>query len=161
MDWISIILFLIMAVSLFYLINQQRRFSNKLNPLMNQNEQLLESIEKYVEIFNEQNVNEMINSENNELTIEAENKIKVIRDEYRLKLIKNNELSEEHEMLIDFISLTLSLLIKTPPNLREKIINEHTDNETIQKILISKLPEINDLYVPVSLLEVALSKRNN
>ena len=32
-------------------------------------------------------------------------------------------------MLIDFVTLTLSLLIKTPPNLREKLINKNTDNE--------------------------------
>ena len=42
-------------------------------------------------------------------------------------------------MLIDFISLTLSLLVKAPPSLREKIILENTDNDYIKKILISKL----------------------
>lgn len=161
MDLFMGVLLVVLIASMFYLILQQKHFSNKINPYYKQNSQLLESIEKYIEIFNEQNVNELLKPSNNELGIESRKIIKSIRDEYRLKLIKNNEVSEEHEMLIDFISLSLSLLLKTPPNLREKIIIENTDNDYIKKILISKLPEIKNLYIPVSLLEVALSKKNN
>jgi hypothetical protein len=61
-------------------------------------------------------------------------------------------------MLIDFVTLTLSLLVKTPPNLRERLIEQTTDNEMIKKILLSKLPSIEKHYIPVSLLEIAISK---
>lgn len=160
MDLIINILLLAMVGSIIYLIIQQRSFSKKLNPFFNQNSQLLESIEKYIEIFNEQNVNDLLKKENDNSSSESQNKMKKIREEYRMKLVRNNEMSEEHEMLIDFISLSLSLLIKTPPSVREKIIRENTDNEYITKILISKLPEIQNHFVPVSILEVALSKQN-
>lgn len=160
MDLIINILLLVMVGSIIYLIIQQRSFSKKLNPFFNQNSQLLESIEKYIEIFNEQNVNDLLKKENDNLSSESQNKMKKIREEYRMKLVRNNEMSEEHEMLIDFISLSLSLLIKTPPSVREKIIRENTDNEYITKILVSKLPEIQNHFVPVSILEVALSKQN-
>jgi len=62
-------------------------------------------------------------------------------------------------MLIDFVTLSLSLLIKTPPSLRKRIIDENTDNETIKKILKSKLELIENYYIPVSLLEIAISKK--
>ncbi len=82
-----------------------------------------------------------------------------IKNEYKSKLKSHdNNLTEEHEMLIDFVTLTLSLLVKTPPNLRERLIEQTTDNEMIKKILLSKLPSIEKHYIPVSLLEIAISK---
>ena len=147
---------------IIYLIFQQKKYSKNIDSLTKQNIQFLESIEKYVEIFNEQNVNELLEKNNSLDDNLANGKIKSIRDEYRLKLIaKNKELTDEHEMLIDFVTLALSLLIKTPPNLRGRLIQENTDNETIKKILVSKLPSIEKHYVPVSLLEVAISKDTN
>ena len=126
---------------------------------MEGNKSFLESIENYVEIFNEQNVNKLL--ENKSLTDEtlAIAKIDSIKKEYTSKLLKaNTTLSEEHEMLIDFVTLSLSLLIKTPPNLRGTLILENTDNEFIKKILLSKLDAIKKHYIPVSLIEIAISK---
>ena len=157
--WVILNLFIVLLI--VYLIFQQQKSSKKIDSITDQNSKFLESIEKYVEIFNEQNVNELI--EKNELIDEslANKKINTIRNEYRNKLKdKNENLNEEHEMLIDFVTLTLSLLIKTPPSLRYKLIDDNTDNEVIKKILISKLPSIEKHYIPVSLIEVAIAKDN-
>jgi hypothetical protein len=130
-----------------------------MDSLTKQNVQFLDSIEKYIEIFNEQNVNELLEKKDFKDGSLANKKIKAIRDEYRLKLIsKNEELTDEHEMLIDFVTLSLSLLVKTPPNLRKRLVQENTSNEIIKKILTSKLSIIEEHYIPVSLLEVAISK---
>jgi len=156
------ILFLISILFILYLIFQQNKYSQKLESLANQNAQFLESIEKYIEIFNEQNIRELIEKKDVGSETLADENIQSIRNEYRKKLtFQNNTLTEEHEMLIDFVTLALSLLIKTPPNLRGKLIKENTDNEMIKKILYSKLPLIEKHYTPVSLLEIAISKENN
>lgn len=159
MELAIIILIIITALLTFYLVIQNKKYSQNIDSLTKQNIQFLESIEKYVEIFNEQNIHDIIEKKNSSDNIQANKKVQVIRDDYRLKLIsKNNELTEEHEMLIDFVTLALSLLIKTPPNLRERLIEENTDNAMIKKILNSKLTSIEKHYIPVSLLEVAISK---
>lgn len=159
MELAIIILIIITALLTFYLVIQHKKYSKSIDSLTKQNIQFLESIEKYVEIFNEQNIHDIIEKKNSSDNIQANKKVQVIRDDYRLKLIsKNNELTEEHEMLIDFVTLALSLLIKTPPNLRERLIEENTDNSMIKKILNSKLTSIEKHYIPVSLLEVAISK---
>ena len=150
---IVVITFLIILAYLFYKQSQKTDHTSKLNS------DFLESIEKYIEIFNEQNVKDIMRKEKLEDNLIAEEKIKSIREEYRNKLIAEDEtLNEEHDMLIDFVSLSLSLLIKTPPTLREKMIRSNTDNEIIKKILISRLPSIENHYLPVSLLEVAISQ---
>ena len=121
---------------------------------------------KYIDCFSNvgvnilgHNVKELNQLNNSEKEIFAEKHLKAIKNEYKTKLKSHdNNLTEEHEMLIDFVTLTLSLLVKTPPNLRERIIEETTDNEMIKKILLSKLPSIEKHYIPVSLLEIAISK---
>lgn len=159
MELAIIILVIISILLTSYLAIQHKKYSQNIDSQTKQNIQFLESIEKYVEIFNVQNVHEIIEKENSSDNSLANKKVQEIRDEYRLKLISiNNELTEEHEMLIDFVTLSLSLLIKTPPNLRARLIKENTDNEMIKKILVSKLNSIEKHYIPVSLLEIALSK---
>ncbi len=162
MEMVISMLIVFCLLLMIYLIFQQKKYSKNIDSLTKQNIQFLESIEKYVEIFNEQNVNELLEKKDFLDDSLANGKIKSIRDEYRLKLIsKNRELTDEHEMLIDFVTLALSLLIKTPPHLRGRLIQENTDNEIIKKILFSKLPSIEKHYVPVSLLEAAISKDAN
>lgn len=162
MELTIIILVVLSIILTLYLVIQHSRYSKNIDSLTKQNIQFLESIEKYVEIFNEQNVIDIIEKNNSSVNIQANKKVQEIRDEYRIKLIsQNEELTEEHEMLIDFVTLALSLLIKTPPNLRARIIKENTDNEMIKKILNSKLSSIEKHYIPVSLLEVAVSKEEN
>jgi hypothetical protein len=156
------ILVILCLIAILYIIVQQRKYSKKISLLMEGNKGFLESIEKYVEIFNEQNVNKLL--ENKSLRDEtlAVAKIESIKKAYTSKLMKaNNSLSEEHEMLIDFVTLTLSLLIKTPPSLRGRLIEENTDNEFIKKILLSKLDAIKKHYIPVSLIEIAISKETS
>ena len=147
----------ILLLILFFFYKQQK-YSQRLDKVFNQNRQLLESVEKYVEIFNEHNVKELTNTDNNKELLAAK-KIERFRNEYRSKLkAQNDKLTDEHEMLIDFVTLTLSLLIKTPPNLRKKIIDDNTDNDVIKKILSTKLSTIENHYIPVSLLEIAMSR---
>lgn len=162
-SYLLLIILSVMTVLLIaYLLYEQKRYSNKLRIFSEKNNQFLESIEKYVEIFNEHNVKELSEEDNSEKEIFAEEHLKTIKNEYKAKLKSHdNNLTEEHEMLIDFVTLTLSLLVKTPPNLRERLIKENTDNEIIKKILISKLPSIEKHYIPVSLLEIAISKGDN
>lgn len=157
-----LILWVISTVIIAYLLYEQKRNSAKLKVFSEKNNLFLESIEKYVEIFNAQNVNKLLLKRDQPIDILAEKKIKSIRDDYRLKLIsQNSELKDEHEMLIDFVTLALSLLIKTPPSLRKRLIQSNTDNEIIKKILLAKLSSIEKYYVPVSLLEVAISNEDN
>lgn len=140
----------------------QFRQIKKYDKVSRQNTKFLESIEKYIEIFNEQNVNELLKKEKILENSLANQKIKEIRNEYKTKLMsKTKDLTEEQNMLIDFITLSLSLLIKTPPTLRESLIDDNTDNEFIKKILKSKLHSVEELYIPVSLLEVAISKNRD
>ncbi len=156
-----LIFWIITTAIIAYLLYEQKRNSAKLNLFAKKNNQFIESIEKYVEIFNEHNVKELNKDNNSEKEAFAEEHLKTIRKEYKAKLKSHdNNLTEEHEMLIDFVTLTLSLLVKTPPNLRERLIEENTDNEVIKKILISKLPSIEKHYIPVSLLEIAISKED-
>lgn len=159
MDLLIYILLILCLIAILYLILQQRKYSKKISLLMEGSRNFLESIEKYVEIFNEENVIELL--EKKSLTDEtlAVAKIDSIKKEYTSKLLKaNTSLTEEHEMLIDFVTLSLSLLIKTPPNLRTRLVLENTDNEFIKKILLSKLDAIKKHYIPVSLIEIAISK---
>ena len=154
-----LILWITSTAIIAYLLYEQKRNSAMLKVFSEKNNLFLESIEKYVEIFNEHNVKELNQLNNSEKEIFAEKHLKAIKNEYKTKLKSHdNNLTEEHEMLIDFVTLTLSLLVKTPPNLRERIIEETTDNEMIKKILLSKLPSIEKHYIPVSLLEIAISK---
>ena len=154
-----LILWFISTTIIAYLFYEQKRNSVKLKLFSEKNDLFLESIEKYVEIFNEHNVKELNQLNNSEKEIFAEEHLKAIKNEYKTKLKSHdNNLTEEHEMLIDFVTLTLSLLVKTPPNLRERLIEQTTDNEMIKKILLSKLPSIEKHYIPVSLLEIAISK---
>jgi hypothetical protein len=154
-----LILWFISTAIIAYLFYEQKRNSVKLKLFSEKNDLFLESIEKYVEIFNEHNVKELNQLNNSEKEIFAEEHLKAIKNEYKTKLKSHdNNLTEEHEMLIDFVTLTLSLLVKTPPNLRERLIEQTTDNEMIKKILLSKLPSIEKHYIPVSLLEIAISK---
>ena len=157
----SILVFLCL-LALVYLIIKESKYSEKINELTNSHKNFIESIEKYTEIFNEQNINKYLNDKS--LTDEtlASEKIKAIKEEYAIKLATTYEtLTEEHEMLVDFVTLTLSLLIKTPPNLRERFIIDNTDNDIIKKILLSKLESIQKHYIPVSLIEIAISKEAN
>lgn len=161
MNLLILILLIFCLISISYLIIQQKIYSRKISSLEEGNRSFLESIEKYIEIFNEENVNKLL--ANKSLTDEtlANAKIESIKKEYTTKLLKANEsLSEEHEMLVDFVTLALSLLIKTPPSLRERLILENTDNEFIKTILISKLNSIKKHYIPVSLIEIAISKES-
>jgi hypothetical protein len=153
------IILVISISAIIYLIFINRQGLKKIDRVDHKNEQFIESIEKYVEIFNENNIKELLAKIESPNDKDAEEKISQIRDEYRTKL-KNEagQFSEEQEMLIDFITLTLSLLIKTPPTLRKKLIEDNTDNEIIKTILISKLPSIEMHYIPVSILEIALAK---
>ena len=154
-----LILWFISTAIIAYLFYEQKRNSVKLKLFSEKNDLFLESIEKYVEIFNEHNVKELNQLNSSEKEIFAEEHLKAIKNEYKTKLKSHdNNLTEEHEMLIDFVTLTLSLLVKTPPNLRERLIEQTTDNEMIKKILLSKLPSIEKHYIPVSLLEIAISK---
>lgn len=157
--WVLIIFSIVSVGLISIIILNQKKHSTVVEKISGQNAQLLESIEKYIEIFNEHNVKNFIQNDESKSEIIAQKKLKEIRKEYIKKLkTHNGTLTEEHEMLIDFVSLTLSLLIKTPPNLRLKLIEENTDNEMMKKILLSKLDSIKNHYIPVSLLEVALSK---
>jgi hypothetical protein len=159
MEMLISLLVVFCLLLVIYLIFQQKKYLMNMDSLTKHNVQFLDSIEKYIEIFNEQNVNELLEKKDFKNDRLANEKIKAIRDEYRLKLISlNEELTEEHEMLIDFVTLSLSLLIKTPPNLRKKLVQENTGNEIIKKILTSKLSIIEKHYIPISLLEVAISK---
>ena len=159
MDIILQIVFLVALIVIIVFFFLQYNQLKKFEKFNHQNRELLESIEKYIEIFNEQNVKELLESEKGIRNTLAENQLKKIREEYKKKLkVKNQKLSEEHETLIDFITLSLSLLIKTPPNLREKIINETTENIEIRQILKAQLPAIKNHYIPVSILEIAISK---
>ena len=159
MDLFIQLIIIIALIIVIVLIYMQFRQIKKYDKISKQNTRFLESIEKYIEIFNEQNVNELLKKDKMVENSLANKKVKEIRNEYKNKLTsKKKELTEEQNMLIDFITLSLSLLIKTPPTLREGIIDDNTDNEFIKKILKSKLHSIEDLYIPVSLLEVAISK---
>lgn len=156
-----LIINIIVIVLLGYFLIELRKQNEKINTIEKRNEKFLESIEKYVEIFNEQNVKSLLNEEQISNENSASKKIASIRNEYRKKLLsKNNTLTDEHEMLIDFVTLSLSLLIRIPKTYRLKLIDETTDNEMIKKILISKLPSISEHYIPISILEVAISKEN-
>lgn len=165
MDLIILILLIVGLFSLLalgYLIFELRQQKDRINIISKKSDQFLESIEKYVEIFNEQNVKKMIDEDQISNEDLAGKKIASIKKEYIQKLLSknNNTLTEEHEMLIDFVTLSLSLLIKTPPSYRLKLIDDNTDNEIIKKILTAKLSSIKNHYVPVSILEVAISKEN-
>lgn len=162
MDFLITTIVIFCAVSIIFLIIQQIKYSNKINALSLQNRSFLESIEKYIEIFNEQNVNELVKNKNLINEKLANEKIESIKEAYKEKLSKiKGTLNEEHEMLIDFVTLSLSLLIKTPPGLRKQLILENTNNEVIKKILLSKLDSIKKHYIPVSLIEVAISKESS
>ncbi len=153
------IIFGISILALVYFIYLNKKNSEKITNIEKQNKVFVESIEKYVEIFNENNIKHLMENKDNTSEIEANEDINIIREEYRNKLKKEaGKLSEEHEMLIDFITLALSLLIKVSPSLRRKLIEENTDNDAIKTILISKLPSIEKHYNPVSILEIALSE---
>ena len=162
MDFVTSLLIVITLISLLiivYIMFEIKKQSERINSISIKSDQFLESIEKYIEIFNEQNVKNLFDDD--QITIEelASKKIASIRKEYREKLTSiNNLLTEEHEMLIDFVTLSLSLLIKTPPSYRLKLIDDNTDNGVIKKILTSKLQSINNHYIPISILEVAISK---
>lgn len=159
---ILVILWTVSTSLIFYLLYLQKNNSEKIDSVIKNNKQFLESIEKYVEIFNEHNIKEFNEQNNSEKEAFAEEHLKAIKNEYKAKLKAHaNNLTEEHEMLIDFVTLTLSLLVKTSPNLREKLIKNNTDNEMIKKILLSKLPSIEKHYIPVSLLEIAVSKEES
>lgn len=162
MDLFVQIIFLLSLIIIVALIYLQVRQFQKYDKVARENTKFLESIEKYIEIFNEQNVNELLSKEKIIENSLANQKVKEIRNEYKNKLLsKKKDLTEEQSMLIDFITLSLSLLIKIPPTLRESIIDDNTDNEFIKKILKSKLHSIEDLYIPVSLLEIAISKNHD
>lgn len=159
METIIVFLSLLIFVTILILLYVQFRTGKFIQKVSNDNQPFLESIEKYVEIFNEHNIKEITGEHKSQKEALADEQILNIRSLYRNKLISQNTiLTDEHEMLIDFVTLSLSLLIKTPPNLRERLINENTDNDVIKKILISKLPSIEKHYIPVSILEIALSK---
>ncbi len=162
MESLNVVVSIISIILIVYLIFTNWKNEKQIKKLSNDNKRFLESIEKYIEIFNEQNVNDLL--ANKELTNEknAFDTISLIKSDFKKKLTsKSGKLSEEHEILIDFIELSLLLLIKTPPNLRKKIIDENTNNEEIKTLLNSKLSLIEKHYLPVSILEVAISKSNN
>lgn len=153
------VLVTITIVLLFYLLYELKKHKAELLILKKNNLSLIESFEKYTEIFNEQNVKDLLSSKEMNNEILANETIGIIKKEYKQKLKKSNEsLTEEHEMLVDFITLTLSFLIKIPPTMRMKLIENNTDNHFIKKILFSKLSAISKFYVPVSILEIAISK---
>jgi hypothetical protein len=161
LTFITILLIVAILLSAYLIILHQKN-SKSIDLITNKNSAFLESIEKYVEIFNVQNVKDLLNKDEIMDESLANKKIETIRNDYKKKLLSHNSsLTEEQEMLVDFVTLTLSLLIKTPPNLRLKLIDENTDNITIKKILISKLASIERHYIPVSILEVAIAKDEN
>ncbi|MCB0746349.1 MAG: hypothetical protein KDC90_02700 [Ignavibacteriae bacterium] len=161
METLGIILSAIIISAVLYLIFEQRKNAKLVEKISEENKQFLESIEKYVEIFNEQNVKDILANDDLANEKKAASTISLIKKEYKLKLeLQTGKVTEEQEILVDFIGLCLSMLIKTPPRLRLKLINENTTNEDIKKILKSKLKEIEKHYIPVSILEVALSERS-
>ncbi len=162
MEMLNTILIIFCFLSFVFLIIQQKNFAAKVNSLTQNNNSFLESIEKYIEIFNEQNINKYLIDKDITNETFASEQISAIKKDYIIKLTSSTEkLTEEQEMLVDFVALTLSLLIKTPPNLRERLIVENTDNDIIRKILLSKLDTIKKHYIPVSLIEIAISKESN
>ena len=80
--------------------------------------------------------------------------------ESRLKAVSDNEHKADKLRIEIERNLYINTLI---PDSRGDVLGilENTDNKDIQKILISKLPIISKHYVPVSLLEVALSRDKN
>lgn len=159
MDITLILLLILTLVGVLVLIFSHFQLTKKLESQKSLNNKFLESIEKYVEIFNEQNISKMI--EKNDLANDelVSKKISEVRNEFREKFISRNEtLTDEQEVLIDFVTLSLSLLVKIPPSLREKVIEENTDNLEIRKLLKSKLDLIKKHFIPISILEVAIAK---
>ncbi|MFZ1289986.1 MAG: hypothetical protein WAR79_07840 [Melioribacteraceae bacterium] len=159
MENINILLSSLVVFLVIYLVYAERKNSKLIAKISEEYKSFLESIEKYVEIFNEQNVKDLLvnnNLSNDEKAVETINSIK---NDFKKKLLtKNLKLNEDHEMLIDFIVLSLSLLIRTPPSLRQKLVNQTTNNEAIKTILNAKLELIEKHYIPVSILEVAVSE---
>jgi hypothetical protein len=150
------ILLALCIISIAYLIILHRKSLQKLSEAKEKNVQFLESIEKYVEIFNEQNINELTDTKKLNENVLANKTINSINKELKRKLPQDDNLKDEHMILIDCVSLILSLLVKIPPSLRAKLIFDNTENEVIQKILISKLDKLENHYIPISLLEIAL-----
>ncbi|MBK7105360.1 MAG: hypothetical protein IPH62_08755 [Ignavibacteriae bacterium] len=161
MENINILLSSLIVFLVIYLVYNERKNSKLINKISLEYKSFLESIEKYVEIFNEQNVKELLVDNKLPNETKAVEIINSIKNDFKKKLLtKNSKLTEEQEMLIDFIVLSLSLLIKTPPSLRQKLIDQTTNNEAIRTILNSKLILIEKYYVPVSILEVAVSENS-
>jgi len=162
MELLNLVITIVSIIFIVYLVLANWKNDKQIEKLSDDNKRFLESIEKYIEIFNEQNVKDLLT--NKELTnkTKAVDTIHLIKSDFKKKLLsKNGKLSEEHEILIDFIELSLLLLVKTPPSIRKKIIDENTNNEEIKTLLNSKLSLIEKHYLPVSILEVAISKPNN
>lgn len=159
MENVNILLSSLIVFLVIYSVYNERKNSKLINKISLEYKSFLESIEKYVEIFNEQNVKELLVGNKLPNETKAVEIINSIKNDFKKKLLaKNSILTEEQEMLIDFIVLSLSLLIKTPPSLRQKLIDQTTNNEAIKTILNSKLILIEKYYVPVSILEVAVSE---
>ncbi|MBK7978638.1 MAG: hypothetical protein IPK06_01230 [Ignavibacteriae bacterium] len=158
MEILSITLSSVIVVLIIYLIYSEIKNSIRIEKVLKENKKFLESIEKYVEIFNEHNVKNLL-SDGIAEDSEAQATIISIKDEFKNKLLKkNSKFTEEHEILIDFVILNLSLLIRIPPSLRKKLIDQSTENEEIKEILISKLNTIEKHYAPVSILDIAISE---
>lgn len=159
MEILSITLSSVIVVLIIYLIYSEIKNSIRIEKILKENKKFLESIEKYVEIFNEHNVKDLLKNDGISEEIKAQETIVTIKNDFKNKLLKkNSNFTEEQEMLIDFVILNLSLLIRIPPNLRKKLIDQSTENKEIQTILNSKLNNIENHYVPVSILEIALSE---
>lgn len=159
MNILFVILSLLTLVGIVYLYIELVKTKKSITQGNKKNDQFLESIEKYVEIFNEQNIKDFKDEDHLITEKAASKKIEQIGKDYREKLIeKNRELTDEHEMLVDFITLNLSLLIRIPPTYRMKLIDDTTNNQMIKKILMQKLPSIKDHFIPISLLEISLSQ---
>ncbi|MCB0750771.1 MAG: hypothetical protein KDC52_04805, partial [Ignavibacteriae bacterium] len=104
METFGIILSVIIISAVLYLIFEQRKNAKLVEKISEENKQFLESIEKYVEIFNEQNVKDIL--ENDDLANEkkAASTISLIKKEYKLKLeLQTGKITEEQEILVDFI----------------------------------------------------------
>jgi len=156
MNILIILLIALILITLvgFYLYKQDMK---KLRSEISAQSGIIESMEKYVEIFNVNNVKNYLNQNEFVKSNELKNKIKNIKKELERKIIKPDEkYTAEKEVLFDFVTLTLSLLIRVPQSMRVSIIENYTENEIIKKILYSKLEKIKNYYIPISLLEIAV-----
>lgn len=156
----QIIIDLLILLGIGYSIHYQRKKINSLETTIDSQSTIIESMKKYVEIIDIDQIKKYVSIKEEMATISSEQKVSEILNELKQKERNFKDFSKNQiEALGDLVAFSISILTKLPVHLRQPLAKDLIRNETVREIVLSQIRNFKDVYHPISLLDMVVENQ--